>query len=169
MLLHDRPSTPSLPELLPVTSTWGAAIIAAMPADKVRIVVVRMGDEPVAGGFVMGYKGRLEIPWASSDRRFNRISVNMLLYWEVLRFAIGQGYAMFDFGRSTKDAGTYKFKKQWGAEPRQLWWYYWLNEGKEMPNLTPTSGKFALAVKAWQKLPLAIANMVGPHIVKNLP
>jgi hypothetical protein len=28
----------------------------------------------------------------------------------------------FDFGRSTMNEGTYKFKKQWGCEPTQLHW-----------------------------------------------
>ena len=90
-----------------------AAILEAM-SERAEIVVVRVGDVPAAAGFLMGYRGRLEIPWASADRRFNRISVNMLLYWEVLRGAIEQGYEVFDFGRSSKDAGTYKFG--WSGE-----------------------------------------------------
>lgn len=145
-----------------------AAILRAFP-DDTQLVVVKVDGVPAAGGFLIGHQGRLEIPWASADREFNRISVNMLLYWEVLRYAIGKRYALFDFGRSTADSGTYKFKRQWGAQPRQLWWYYWLRAGQPMPSLTPTSGKFALAVKAWQQLPLPVANLLGPHIVKNLP
>jgi hypothetical protein len=95
--------------------------------------------------------------------------VNTRLYWELLRYAVSAGYRTFDFGRSSVDAGTFQFKRQWGAEPVQLYWQYWLAPGRGMPGLTPTSPKFRLAVRAWQHLPLAIANRLGPRLVKGLP
>jgi CelD/BcsL family acetyltransferase involved in cellulose biosynthesis len=95
--------------------------------------------------------------------------VNTLLYWEQLRFAVSAGYRVFDFGRSSLDSGTYDFKRQWGAEPVPLNWQYWLAPGQGMPGLTPSSPKFRLAVRAWQHLPLAIANRLGPRLVKDLP
>ena len=111
----------------------------------------------------------MEIPWASSLREFNRFSVNMLLYWESLSYSIEQGCQFFDFGRSNKDAPTYRFKKQWGAEEKQLHWYQWTPEGEEAVRLDPQNSKFSLATKAWQKLPVPIANLIGPGIVKNIP
>ena len=98
-------------------------------ADQARLFVVRWRGAPVAAGLVIGDRGRLEIPWASSLREANAIGVNMLLYWSVLEYACERQYAAFDFGRSTVDAGTYRFKKQWGAQPRQLYWHYWLRAG----------------------------------------
>lgn len=145
-----------------------AAIMAAFPA-AAHITIVRHGQQPVAAAFLLGHRARMEIPWASSLREYNQLGVNMLLYWEALRHAIVNGYKIFDFGRSSIDSGTYRFKKQWGAQPRQLYWHYWLAHGQGLPELTPSSPKYQLAIRAWKHLPLFLANQLGPHIVKNLP
>lgn len=133
------------------------------------IALVEVAGKPAGAGFLIGHEGKLEIPWASTLREYNRIGVNMFLYWNILKTAIEKGYAVFDFGRSSKDAGTLKFKKQWGAEEKQLYWYYDLPAGAEMPGLNPSNNKFSLAISAWQKLPVSVANVLGPPIVKNLP
>ncbi len=133
------------------------------------LMAVSYRGNPVAAAFLLGYRDRLEIPWASSLRKYNSLGVNMLLYWEVLQKAIEKGYKVFDFGRSTIDAGTYRFKKQWGAQPRQLYWHYCVNENCAMPNITPNNPKYKLAISIWQRLPLPVANFLGPRIVKYLP
>lgn len=145
-----------------------ARLMEALP-NNATITIVRVGDEPAAAGLTISDGDRMEIPWASALRRFNRISVNMMLYAEVLKRAIQEGRSVFDFGRSTIDAGTYRFKKQWGAAPRQLHWHYWLRDGGEPPVMNPDNPKYALAIKTWTRLPLPIANTLGPHIVKYLP
>ncbi|MEL7310248.1 MAG: FemAB family XrtA/PEP-CTERM system-associated protein [Pseudomonadota bacterium] len=137
--------------------------------DDIKIVAITVGGKPAAAAFLIGHRDQLEIPWASTVRDFNRISINMLLYWEVLRYAIEAGFKRFDFGRSTVDAGTYRFKRQWGAEPRQLHWHYWLADGGEPPKMNPDNPKYAMAIKVWQKLPVSVANTIGPRIVRNLP
>ena len=134
-----------------------------------RIFVVRLNRKPVAAGITIGYRKVLEIPSASALRKYNRISVNMLLYWTVLQHAIRNGYTVFDFGRSSIDAGTYRFKKQWGAKPQPLVWHYCLPDGKEIPRLNPSNPKFHLATRLWRKLPLPVANALGPRIVRHLP
>lgn len=133
------------------------------------LCVVYWEGKPVSAGFLLRYKDRLEIPWASTLGYANRISVNMYLYWQILSFAIESGCKEFDFGRSTIDEGTYRFKKQWKSEPRQCYWYHWVPKGEELPDLSPKNRKFDLAIKAWKKLPLPIANTLGPMLVKNLP
>lgn len=137
--------------------------------DTTRIFIVRLDGQPCAAGITYGFRDRLEIPSASALREYNRVSVNMLLYWSVLQYAVREGYRLFDFGRSTVGAGTYRFKKQWGAEPEQLHWHYCLPPGADMPALNPQNPKFRLATKVWQHLPLGIANLLGPRIVRNLP
>jgi FemAB-related protein (PEP-CTERM system-associated) len=134
-----------------------------------RICVVYWEGKPVSTGFLMHYKDRLEIPWASTVRYANRISVNMYLYWQILSYAIEEGFKQFDFGRSSIDAGTYKFKKQWGAQPHQCYWYHYVPEGKALPDLSPDNESFGLAIKIWQKLPIGITKLIGPHIVKAIP
>jgi len=145
-----------------------AAMLARFP-EETRIIAVRRDGQPGGAAFLIGFRDRIEVPWVSTVREMNAHFVNTLLYWEQLRYAVGAGYRTFDFGRSSLDSGTYEFKRQWGAEPVQLYWQYWLAPGRGMPGLTPSSPKFRLAVRAWQRLPLAIANRLGPHIVKDLP
>lgn len=134
-----------------------------------RICIVYLANRPVAAGFVLGFRQSLEIPWASSDRRYARLAPNMVLYNAVLRYACTEGYREFDFGRSTVDSGTYRFKEQWGARPLTLYWYYWLSKGTKMPDLNPQNPKYQLAIRMWQYLPVPVTQMVGPAIVKYLP
>lgn len=143
-------------------------ILEAFPKDA-ALCVVRWKGEPVAGGFVYQFRDMMEIPWASADRRYDRWSPNMLLYSAVLEHACRQGCRTFDFGRSSQDSGTYRFKAQWGAQPVPLHWYYWLMSGGPLPELNPNNPRYRLAIGLWQKLPLAVANCLGPHLVKNLP
>ncbi len=133
------------------------------------LVVVRLNGEPVAAAFLIGHAGVLEIPWASTLRKVNRIGVNMYLYWHTLKTAIEKGFRQFDFGRSSKDAGTLKFKKQWGGQQKQLYWYYDLPENQDLPGLNPDNKKFQMAISIWQKLPIPLTRLIGPTIVKNLP
>jgi serine/alanine adding enzyme len=136
---------------------------------QTSIIILKLAGVPVSAAFLIRGHKKLEIPWASSLRKYNKFSPNMLLYWSVLQFAINKGCKQFDFGRSTIDSGTYKFKKQWGALPVQLYWNYWLSKGGSMPKLNPDNPKYKLAINMWKKLPLIVANFIGPTIVKNLP
>lgn len=144
------------------------AIIDAFPKET-RLFVVSLQQKPLAAGFVYGFRRVLEIPWAASDKRYGRLAPNMLLYHAVLEYACGEGFTEFDFGRSSVDSGTYRFKQQWGAQPRPLYWYYWLARGRGMPQLNPDNPKFKVAISLWRRLPLFAANLIGPHIVKYLP
>jgi len=143
-------------------------ILQTFPKET-RICVVYWNAKPLAAGFLYGFRGTLEIPWASSDRRYNHLAPNMLLYSSVLEYACQQGFQLFDFGRSTPGSGTYRFKEQWGAKPVLLHWYYWLRDGGELPQLNPQNPKYCLAIKIWQKLPLGLTRLIGPRIVKYLP
>jgi serine/alanine adding enzyme len=142
-------------------------ILEKFPSQS-NIITVKLDNKPVAAAFLLGYKETLEIPWASTIRSVNHLSINMLMYWETLCFAINNKYKYFDFGRSTIDSGTYKFKKQWGAQPRQLYWHYWLNN-RDIPSLNPSNPKYKLVISIWKKLPVWLTRLVGPAIVKNLP
>ncbi|MCW8855326.1 MAG: FemAB family PEP-CTERM system-associated protein [Gammaproteobacteria bacterium] len=143
--------------------------IMKMFPDQTNIVILKLKEKPISAAFLIGHKEQLEIPWASTIKEYNKFSPNMFLYWEVLKMAIEKGYKKFDFGRSTINSGTYRFKKQWGAIPKQLYWHYWLAEGEDIPQLTPGNSKYRLAIKVWQNLPTLITNFIGPSIIKNLP
>ena len=143
-------------------------ILNTFPDDS-RIICIKIGNKPVAAGFLLKHRNMFEIPWASTIKSVNPLSMNMLMYWEVLKFAIEQGIERFDFGRSTIDSGTFRFKRQWGAKPKQLFWHYWLNEGNEPPSLNPSNPKYALLIAIWKKLPVSLTRIIGPSIVKYLP
>lgn len=143
--------------------------VCAEFSDTTRVFVVTSDGRPAAASIVHWFRDRIEVPWASAIREYNPLCANVFLYWGMLRFASESGFATFDFGRSTPDEGPYQFKKQWGAQPSPLVWEYWTAGGRAMPDLSPHNAKFALAVKAWQRLPLTIANALGPFIVRNIP
>jgi FemAB-related protein (PEP-CTERM system-associated) len=133
------------------------------------IVVIHLGNEPVGGGLLLHHANKIDIPLASTIRDFNPIGINMLMYWEILKFSVSKGCTQFDFGRSSKDSGTYRFKQQWGAEPHQLYVHYWLKSGNEMPSLNPSNPKYAAAINIWKHLPVSLTKWIGPPIVKALP
>ena len=143
-------------------------ILESFP-ENTWIATVYLGDAPVASGFLAGFKNRLEIPWASSLRKYNRFSPNMLLYWTCLKFACEQRYGTFDFGRSTAEESTYKFKEQWGATPSPMIWSYWVRGEGNLPDLTPRNSKYKLAIGIWKRLPLPVTKILGPRIIKNIP
>ncbi|CAI4032553.1 FemAB-related protein, PEP-CTERM system-associated [Nitrospira tepida] len=143
-------------------------ILETFPKET-AVCSVSWNGHPVAAGLVYSFREMMEIPWASSDRRYDRLAPNMLLYSSVLEYACQQGCKVFDFGRSTLDSGTYRFKEQWGAKPVPLYWYYWLKDDRPLPELNPHNPRYRLAISLWRTLPLPIANLLGPRIVKYLP
>jgi serine/alanine adding enzyme len=136
--------------------------------EAVRILCIRLGEKAVASGFTIASKETLTIPWASSLRKYNSKCPNMLLYWNALKYACECGFSQFSFGRSTPDEGTYQFKKQWGAEPRPLYWQYWLSNGGRMPDLSMKNSKYNLPVRVWRAMPVAVTKNLGPKLIQNL-
>jgi FemAB-related protein (PEP-CTERM system-associated) len=137
--------------------------------EQTWISTVYLREQPIASGFLVGFKDRLEIPWASAARAFNRLNPNMLLYWSCLEFACRSGYGVFDFGRSTPGEGTFRFKQQWGAQPIPLFWSYWIRNGGAIPQVNPKNPKYRMAIAIWRQLPLGITRGLGPRIVKYIP
>jgi FemAB-related protein (PEP-CTERM system-associated) len=110
----------------------------------------------------------LRNPWAGSDWSFRAQCPNMLNYWGMLSWACENGMDAFDFGRSSQEAGTHRFKKQWGAEEVQLHWQFVMDAGQSMPDLNPESGKYKTMVACWRKLPLWLTRLLGPRIIRKL-
>ncbi len=145
-----------------------ANILSTFPENS-WLVIIRYQQRPVAAAFLLGSGDTLEIPLASTLRSVNPLSINMLLYREVLNFAISKKFKQFDFGRSSKNGGTYRFKQQWGAQPKQLYWHYYLGKSNKPPSLNTANPKYALLINIWKHLPLTLSNWLGPIIVKNIP
>ena len=145
-----------------------AEVLTAFPVDS-RIIAVYLEGKPLAAGLIVRFRETVEIPWASSIRDYNTLCPNNLLYWTALKHAMEIGCKRFDFGRSTPGEGTYRFKEQWGAKPLKLNWQYLLPNGVALPELNNKNPRFEMAIRLWQKLPLGVTRLLGPHIVKNIP
>lgn len=133
-----------------------------------RLGLMYHNDKPVGTGIILSNNNSISIPWASTLREYNMLSPNMLLYWNFLKYAADNGYRQFDFGRSTPDEGTYKFKAQWGAKPKPLYWHYIMLNKNGFKNSESNSSHRDKIAKLWQKLPLGVANFIGPAIRKHI-
>jgi len=151
----------------PVLSSRFFEGIAQRFGDAAWFGVARLDGAPIAAGAGFRQGEEFEITWASSLRSHSRIAPNMGLYWTFMSRAAREGCTRFNFGRCTPGGGTHKFKRQWGGEDVQLHWY---QDGPA--GLTPTpdqGGLMQWAPKVWSRLPLPIANALGPHIVRGIP
>jgi FemAB-related protein (PEP-CTERM system-associated) len=93
---------------------------------------------------------------------------NDFLYWETMRRAADRGCRLFDFGRSKIGIGSYSFKHNWGFEPAKLHYRFRLKPGEAIPEHNPLNPKYRMFIAAWKKLPLPVANAVGPFLVRGL-
>ena len=154
--------TPAYPK------TFFQNLLHAFPDDS-EVLLVRHGQKPVGTGIAVYFKESMEVPLASSLRRYFPYCPNNLLYWEAIKRGCERGCREFHFGRSNKSSGNYYFKRQWGAKEQQLYYQYHVLGEDDMPNLNPRSPKYRLAVTLWKKLPLFMANILGPQIIKYVP
>jgi FemAB-related protein (PEP-CTERM system-associated) len=152
---------------------WFEAIAAAY-GDDCRIGTVAHAGQVIGGGIVLHSGQVAAIPWASTLREHNHLAPNMLLYWALLADAADTGIRHFDFGRSTINEGTYRFKAQWGAQPVPLAWQQNARQAVYPPHTgataQPHSGSHrpaplkSLAVAAWQRLPLPVTITLGAQL-----
>jgi len=132
--------------------------------ERARIFVVYGKSVPMACSLTLGFNGMLSNPWASSLRRYSQFAPNMLLYWTMLENACRQGYRGFDFGRSTVDEGTYRFKEQWGAKPVPLYWYKFSRDIRSSNEVTAHGSWMNRAMECWKRLPVPVTRVLGPKI-----
>ena len=137
-------------------------------AQGMAISLVKMEDKVVGAGLILLMKKVATIPWASTMSEYNKYAPNMLLYWSILKYVTDNGCSCFDFGRSTYNEGTYKFKQQWGAQPIPLEWSSYTPSGAIVNIQSKSSSLRPIVEKIWQKLPLIIANSLGPLVRKHI-
>ncbi|MFK7893994.1 MAG: GNAT family N-acetyltransferase [Granulosicoccus sp.] len=162
-------------------------IVETFP-DSTRVVVVHLNGKPAAAALLINYRDTIEVPWAASHRRYDRLGINMFMYHQLLEHAVDNGFDYFDFGRSTLDSETWRFKRQWGATEQQLYWHSRpMNmESSTVHTATGNSSEdemskdsatdeestglaMRLAVGAWKHLPVPVANALGPILARQLP
>ncbi len=119
---------------------------------------------------VMSFYFRDEILpyYAGDDERARELAANDFKYWELMRRACARGLKVFDYGRSKQGTGSYAFKKNWGFEPRPLHYEYCLYKRDAIPQNNPSNAKYKLLIETWRRMPIWLANWLGPFIVRNL-
>ena len=106
--------------------------------------------------------------WGGGVWAARRLRANDRMYFELMLHARRRGCSHFDFGRSKTGSGAYDFKRNWGFEPEPLSYASWTADGQEKRDADPTSAKHALQIALWKRLPLAVANRLGPLIARGL-
>jgi len=132
------------------------------------VVTIRDAGVPVAS--VMNFHWRDEVvPYYGGGTAAARAChANDFMYWEVMRHAAARGAKLFDFGRSKVGTGSFAFKKNWGFVPEPLHYCFKLAPGAVVPEVNPLNPKFRLFIAVWKRLPLPVANLLGPHIVRGV-
>ncbi|HEU5321554.1 MAG TPA: GNAT family N-acetyltransferase, partial [Methylomirabilota bacterium] len=135
-----------------------------------RVLLVRDAAGRAVGAAVcLVFRDTVMVPWVSSRREAFHLCPNFVLYWEVVRAACRDGYRTLDLGRSFRNAGTFEFKRQWGAAPHALPWLFLDAVPGAAPPVDRDAGRFGLLVRAWKRLPLPVANALGPWVRGQVP
>lgn len=136
--------------------------------DACEILLVKKDDQPLSAVMSFYYKDTV-LPYYGGGNEIARTCyANDFMYWALMNRALERHCTWFDYGRSKKDSGSYRFKKHWGFPETPLNYRYFLVEAKQPPNLNPYNPKYQMMIKAWQKLPLSISRFLGPMIASKL-
>jgi FemAB-related protein (PEP-CTERM system-associated) len=106
--------------------------------------------------------------YAGDDEAARDLAANDFKYWELMRHSCARGLKVFDYGRSKQGTGPYAFKKNWGFEPRPLHYEYRLYKRESVPQNNPNNAKYKLLIETWRRMPLSMANWLGPFVVRSL-
>ena len=106
--------------------------------------------------------------YAGDDEAARDLAANDFKYWELMRRSCARGLKVFDYGRSKQGTGSFSFKKNWGFEPTPLRYEYRLYKRDAVPQNNPSNAKFKLMIQTWRRLPIGVANWLGPMVVRNL-
>lgn len=143
-------------------------VIVSEFSDEVTVGCVYSGRRPVGAGFGFHWANEFEITWSSALARCRHLRASFFLHWKFIEYAAELGVERYNFGRSSPGSGTHQFKQQWGTTDQQLWWYNWAR-GAAAKTPSPTDAKYAWGPRIWRKLPLGLARLIGPRVVKFIP
>ena len=106
--------------------------------------------------------------YAGDDESARDLAANDFKYWELMRRSCARGLKVFDYGRSKQGTGSFAFKKNWGFEPQPLHYEYCLYKRDAIPQNNPSNAKYKLMIETWRRMPIGLANWLGPFIVRSL-
>lgn len=153
----------------PVFAAKYLRILRQVFAEECSVLMITHAGRDV--GAVLSFYFRDEvIPYYGGSTAIARSlkGVNHFMYWELMRHSAKQGYRLFDFGRSKAGTGPFSFKKNFGFNPQALPYEYFLVKSAAVPDVNPLNPKYRLMINIWSKLPLPVANFVGPMLARSL-
>jgi FemAB-related protein (PEP-CTERM system-associated) len=157
-----RHGTPAMPK------RYFDALLHEFGKDCEVLTVVDAAGTPVSSVLSFYFRDAV-LPYYAGDAEHARaLAANDFKYWDLMRRAGQRGLKVFDYGRSKVGSGSYSFKKNWGFEPQPLHYEYRLYKRAGIPQNNPNNPKYKLMIAAWRRMPLALANFLGPFIVRNL-
>lgn len=143
------------------------AVLDAFGGDA-DILTVRSDGRAVASVLSLYWRGTAMPYWGGGTADARRLRANEMMYFALMRHARAKGCTRFDFGRSKVGTGPFAYKKNWGFEPQPLVYARWLAPGETARDTNPNSARYRLQVDLWKKLPLWVANRIGPLIARGL-
>lgn len=132
------------------------------------ILTVRAQGKPIAAVLSLYHCGTVMPYWGGGTPAARHLRANDRMYYELMLHARRRGCTRFDFGRSKTGSGPYNFKRNWGFEPESLAYASWTAPGTPPRDADPLSAINAAKVALWKRLPLPLANLIGPHIARGL-
>ncbi|MDY0747236.1 FemAB family PEP-CTERM system-associated protein [Paucibacter sp. R3-3] len=157
-----RHGTPAMPK------RYFAALQQEFGADAEVLTVSGPDGRPLSSVLSFYFRDECLPYYAGDDESARDLAANDFKYWELMRRACARGLKVFDYGRSKQGTGSYSFKKNWGFEPTPLHYEYCLYKRDAVPQNNPNNPKYQLMIKTWRRLPIGVANWLGPFIVKSL-
>jgi FemAB-related protein (PEP-CTERM system-associated) len=152
----------------PVFSRKYFALLCEEFGEDAEILVVEDQGTPIAAVLSFYFRDQVLPYYGGGTPAARTRAGNDIMYWEVMRRAADRGCRIFDFGRSKVDTGAYSFKKNWGFQPTPLNYEFKLRVGDTIPDVNPLNPKYRLMIETWKRLPLPVANLLGPMLVRNL-
>ena len=157
-----RHGTPALPK------KYFQALMTVFGKDCEVLTVEAPDGRPLSSVLSFYFRDEVLPYYAGDDESARDLAANDFKYWELMRLACAKELKVFDYGRSKKGTGPYAFKKNWGFEPTPLHYEYCLYKRDAIPQNNPSNAKFKLLIETWQRMPIGLANWLGPFIVRNL-
>ena len=157
-----RHGTPAMPK------RYFQALVTEFGADCEVLTVTSSTGRPLSSVMSFYFRDEVLPYYAGDDMAARGLAANDFKYWELMRRACQRGLKVFDFGRSKQGTGSYAFKKNWGFEPQALHYEYCLFKRDAIPQNNPSNPKFKWVIALWRRLPIGVANWLGPFVVRNL-
>lgn len=136
--------------------------------DDADILTVLHEGTPLASVLSLYHRGAVMPYWGGGVFAARTMRANDVMYYALMNHARARGCDRFDFGRSKSNTGAYHFKRNWGFTPQSLSYANWTADGAPPRDVNPLSPRYKAKIAAWQKLPLTIANRIGPLIAQGL-